>query len=121
MDAHAKNLSFLYHSRQIRLAPFYDLLCTNIYEELSQKLAMKIGKENRLEWMMERHWERFAGEINIRPMVLKKQLINFSHKMLNQIEKTYTDFSIQYEENELVQGIILVIKGRSERVLKQME
>ncbi len=121
MDAHAKNLSFLYHSRQIRLAPFYDLLCTNVYEELSQKLAMKIGKENRLEWIMERHWERFAGEINIRPMVLKKQLINFSHKMLSQIEKTYTDFSSQYEENELVQGIILAIEGRSERVLKQME
>jgi hypothetical protein len=36
---------------------------------------MKIGKDNRLEWIMERHWERFAGEINIRPMgVLAVQL-----------------------------------------------
>lgn len=83
MDAHAKNLSFLYHSRQIRLAPFYDLLCTSIYEELSKKLAMKIGKENGLEWMMERHWGRLAGDINIDPMVLKKQLIDFCHKMIN--------------------------------------
>lgn len=121
MDAHAKNLSFLYHSRQIRLAPFYDLLCTNIYEELSQKLAMKIGKENRLEWMMERHWERLAGDINIDPMVLKKQLINFCHKMINQVEKTYREFFKEYEQNELVQAIILAIKGRADRVLKQLE
>ena len=121
MDAHAKNLSFLYHSRQIRLAPFYDLLCTNIYAELSQKLAMKIGKENRLEWMMERHWERFADDVNIDYKVLKKQLMIFCHKMLRQVEKTYRDFSRKYEQNELVQGIILAVKGRAKRVLKQLE
>ncbi|MCP4551044.1 MAG: type II toxin-antitoxin system HipA family toxin, partial [Bacteroidetes bacterium] len=55
MDGHAKNLSFIYQAKQIRLAPFYDMLCTDIYEDLSQKLAMKIGGENRLEWIMERH------------------------------------------------------------------
>ncbi len=47
MDGPAKNLSFMYQAKQIRLALFYDMLCTNIYENLSQKLAMKIGGENR--------------------------------------------------------------------------
>ncbi|MDD2388763.1 MAG: type II toxin-antitoxin system HipA family toxin [Desulfobacterales bacterium] len=117
MDAHAKNLSFLYHMKQIRLAPFYDMLCTNIYEELSQKLAMKIGKENRLEWIMERHWEKFAVEINIRPVVVKKQLAGFCHKMINQVEKIYTDFSDEYEKNELVQDIITAIRRRAGRTL----
>ncbi len=45
MDAHAKNLSFIYQGKQIRLAPFYDMMCTDIYEDLSQKMAMKIGGE----------------------------------------------------------------------------
>ena len=70
--------------------------------------------------MMERHWERFAGDINIDSKVLKKQLITFCHKMVNQVEKTYGDFSKEYEQNELAQGIILAIKGRAKRVLKQM-
>ncbi|MDY0223766.1 MAG: HipA domain-containing protein [Desulfobacterium sp.] len=77
MDAHAKNLSFIYQGRQIRLAPFYDMLCTNIYEDLSQKLVMKIGGENRPEWIMKRHWNRFAGEINISEAVLRRRLISF--------------------------------------------
>jgi len=121
MDAHAKNLSFLYHSRQIRLAPFYDLLCTNIYEGLSKKFAMKIGNENRSEWIMERHWERFAVEISIRPVVLKKQLTNFCHKTIRRLEKTDTNFSNKYEKNELVQDIISAIKERSKRTLEKLE
>lgn len=55
----------MYQARQIWLAPFYDMMCTNIYKDLSQKLAMKIGGENRPEWIMERHWNRFAEEIKI--------------------------------------------------------
>ena len=121
MDAHAKNLSFLYHSKQIRLAPFYDMLCTNIYKGLSQKLAMKIGKENRLGWIMERHWERFAIEINIRPLFLIKQLTNFCHEIINQLEKTYMNYSNEYERNELVQDIISAIKRRSKKTLENFK
>lgn len=121
MDAHAKNLSFLYHAKQIRLAPFYDMLCTNIYAGLSQKLAMKIGKENRLEWIMERHWIRFAGEINIRPTILVKQLTNFCHKTITLLDRTYAIFSNHYKQNELVQNIITSIKERAIETLKKLE
>ena len=45
-DAHAKNFSFLYRpDRSVRLAPLYDLVCTVYYEELTDKMAMKIGGE----------------------------------------------------------------------------
>lgn len=115
MDAHAKNLSFLYHSRQIRLAPFYDILCTDIYEGLSQKFAMKIGGENRAEWIMERHWESLAVQIKISPVVLQKQLTDFCHKMNNRLEKTYTKFTDEYEPNQLVENIISAIKERLKR------
>ncbi len=77
MDAHAKNISFIYQGKQIRLAPFYDMMCTNIYEDLLQKFAMKIGGENRPEWIMKRHWKKFAEEIKINNAVLQKQLLNF--------------------------------------------
>lgn len=46
----------MYQGKQIRLAPFYDMMCTNIYEDLSKRLTMKIEGENRPEWIMERHW-----------------------------------------------------------------
>jgi hypothetical protein len=82
---------------------------------------MKIGNENRSEWIMERHWERFAVEISIRPVVLKKQLTNFCHKTIRRLEKTDTNFSNKYEKNELVQDIISAIKERSKRTLEKLE
>ncbi len=43
-DAHAKNLSLLFHSDgKIELAPFYDLLCTVSYANIDRQMAMSIG------------------------------------------------------------------------------
>lgn len=121
MDAHAKNISFLYQGKQIRLAPFYDMMCTNIYETLSQKLAMKIGGENRPDWMMERHWKKFAKEIKISNTVLQKRLADFCLKLIDQIDGTYTDFIDRYERDSLLDDIITNIKKRTHRTLKQLE
>lgn len=68
MDSHAKNLSMLYgqaDDNRLRLAPFYDLLATSIYPQLSPRFAFKIGGENRPEWIMARHWERFAKDLGL--------------------------------------------------------
>lgn len=64
-DAHAKNISLLLTPREVRLAPFYDLMCTGVYEGINKKLAMKIGGENRPPWIQPRHWERMAETVGI--------------------------------------------------------
>ena len=68
MDSHAKNLSMLYDpadDNRPKLAPFYDLVATSIYPQLSSRFAFKIGGENRPRWIMARHWERFAKETGL--------------------------------------------------------
>ena len=119
MDGHAKNLSFIYQAKQIRLAPFYDMLCTDIYDNLSQKLAMKIGGENRPEWIMERHWRRFAEEIKVSHPILKKRLLDFCLKVTLKIDSTYAAFINRYQPNSLLEDITAAIKKRSSRTLKQ--
>lgn len=73
-DAHAKNVSLLYgrldDDRAPRLAPFYDLVCTEAYEHLSTKRAQRIGGEYRAGYVQARHWERLADEIGVRPRYL---------------------------------------------------
>jgi serine/threonine-protein kinase HipA len=119
MDGHAKNLSFIYQAKQIRLAPFYDMLCTDIYDNLSQKLAMKIGGENRSELIMERHWKRFAEEIKVSHTILKKRLLDFCLKVTSKIDSTYEDFINRYQQNSLLEDITAAIKKRSAITLKQ--
>lgn len=43
-DAHGKNFSILYGKNGIRLSPVYDVMDTDIYPQVSKKMAMKIGK-----------------------------------------------------------------------------
>ncbi len=121
MDAHAKNLSFLYDSRQIRLAPFYDMLCTNVYENLTKRLAMKIGGENRPEWVMARHWERLATEVNISSAVLKKQLSDFCGALADRVQDTQLKFIEKYGHNQLVEAIVTAVQKRTARTFKQLE
>ena len=48
-DAHAKNISFLHKGSHVVLAPFYDLLSTEVYSEkiTSRKIAMLINGKDR--------------------------------------------------------------------------
>ncbi len=86
-DAHGKNFSLLYIDGQIRLAPFYDLLCTIYYTELAPKMAMKIGGKYKPNDVYARHFEKFANEAGLsKPMVLK-QVAVIATKILNSLEK----------------------------------
>lgn len=81
-DAHAKNISLLYYDNKIILAPFYDLLSTLIYDSISKKLAMKIGGENRLEWIMLRHWDRLAEKLEVKKAYMQQQVNILAQKIL---------------------------------------
>lgn len=74
-DAHAKNISLLYgglgENAGPRLAPFYDLVCTQVYPQLSSKLAQKIGGENRFKYIAGRHWDRLAASLEVNPKYLR--------------------------------------------------
>ena len=64
-DSHAKNLSWLYAGGSIRLAPFYDLLSTAVYERVNNKFSMKLGGQRDPRYLSPQHLARFAEEIGI--------------------------------------------------------
>jgi len=81
MDGHAKNLSLTTQGNQTELAPFYDLVCTVVYPNLSQKLAFKIGGENRPKWLMVRHWQRFAEDVSVKPQFIDKVITDMTREI----------------------------------------
>ena len=66
-DAHGKNFSVLYHGKRATLAPSYDLLCTEIYEDLARTCAMSIGGEFSFDSITREHFRRMADECRIYP------------------------------------------------------
>ena len=65
-DAHAKNFSLLYMPDQtVRLAPLYDLVSTVYYEELTDKMAMKLGGEAKSALSSPKNIEKFAADTGL--------------------------------------------------------
>jgi serine/threonine-protein kinase HipA len=64
-DAHAKNVALLHDVDGIRLAPFYDILCTQVYGSLKRVMAMAYGTEYRPAHLRRRHWDRFADDLEV--------------------------------------------------------
>jgi serine/threonine-protein kinase HipA len=116
-DAHAKNLALIFTESGPKLAPFYDLLCTAIYEGLTDKMAMKIGGENRPDWIQLRHWERFSQEVGIRSKMVIAVLGGMAESIIPASEEVAAKFQEEYGENPAVQKVQSVMLKRSKNVL----
>lgn len=66
-DAHGKNFSFLYDGGETRLAPLYDLVSTELYPELSLRMAMKVGKEREATRVLSKQWRAFFEDAELGP------------------------------------------------------
>jgi serine/threonine-protein kinase HipA len=67
-DAHGKNFALLYDEPgAVRLAPLYDLVCTAVYDQLTTRLAMRIGGEDDPDQIDGRAWARMLEESGFRP------------------------------------------------------
>ena len=63
-DAHAKNFSMLYDKNLKRkhLSPFYDIVCSSIYEQFDRSLAMKVGNHRELNRITRSDFEHLASK-----------------------------------------------------------
>lgn len=63
-DAHAKNFSMLYdrNLKRKHLAPFYDIVCSSIYEQFDKSLAMKVGNHRELDRITRSDFEHLASK-----------------------------------------------------------
>ncbi|NOZ54789.1 MAG: type II toxin-antitoxin system HipA family toxin [Gammaproteobacteria bacterium] len=65
-DGHAKNLSFIYYPRgEVRLAPFYDLVCTRAIKYIDSNLAFSVGGERNPGRVMQTQWNTLANDCDV--------------------------------------------------------
>lgn len=115
-DAHAKNLAVLLTPPGPRLAPFYDLICTKVYKNLSDRLAIKIGGENRPAWLQPRHWKRFADDVSIKQGLVLDALSNMAGDVEAISEATAARFTESYDGNDILERILAVIRKMARKL-----
>lgn len=111
-DAHAKNLAIIFTNRGPRLAPFYDLICTQVYPDLTEKLAMRIGGENRPYWIQQKHWNKLGESVAIKSSLVLKTLKNMATEITPAAQALLNDFNKTYDKCEMIKKIIAVIEKR---------
>ena len=77
-DAHAKNIALLHDAEGTRLAPFYDIICTDLYPGLRRRMAMAYGGEYRPGYIRTRHWERFAGDLDVPFRLVRREAMELT-------------------------------------------
>lgn len=112
-DAHGKNYSLLYDSLAPSLAPFYDLLSTAVYGELTTRLAMSIDGATHLEQVDTAAWAKLAEDVGFAPRFLEQRMLPF----VELVSVTAARLSSDGEHaNAPVKEIVSAIQRRAEQL-----
>lgn len=120
-DAHGKNFSLLYAGDKPELAPAYDLLCTSVYEELSTKMAMKIGKKYKPEEVFIRNWHRLVPDTVASRKNLDRQLIKMSDACVEKSVELKNSLNSKGIKSSIFDEICAVIALRARRIKERIE
>ena len=114
-DGHAKNLSILYTKKGIRLAPFYDLVCTRIYKGISPDLAFSIGGVSDPGHIGKKDWGKMAEELEISPRYIFRILAGFLNDLDQNLGYFHEQFIQKSGDNPILNRINQLIKKQIRR------
>ncbi len=117
-DAHGKNISLLLTGQGPRLAPFYDLMSTAVYPGLTERLAMRIGGEDRPDWIIERRWRQFADEGDIGYKLVRQSLVQMTKQVIDEAQELAQQCSEIPGERKVIKQIVGVIESRSNKITR---
>ena len=107
-DAHGKNFSLLYETDEqsdeikVRLAPFYDIVCTDYYPELNKHLAMEIGGKYISSAIQPKHFEKFAEDAGLAKRLVKQRVREIAGLIIENVHKSTIDHPIAKEISDLI-------------------
>jgi len=99
-DAQVKNISLMLTPTRPMLAPFYDLMSTAIYPNLAPKMAMKIGGEDRPDWIMEQRWKQFSEGTGIKFKFVRTRCWEMADTLSNIAVVFDCEFQQQHGDND---------------------
>jgi serine/threonine-protein kinase HipA len=115
-DAHGKNISLLLTEAGPVLAPFYDLMCTAVYPDLTPRLAMGIGGEDRPDWVIGRSWERFGEDVGIQFKLVRRTLEDMKDQVYGEAAALAAQVRGEYGDIDVIDRIVDVIEARKRKI-----
>jgi len=121
-DGHAKNLALIYNEKKlIKLAPFYDLVCTRAIERIDTRLALSIGGEFNPDKVTFNHWKQLAKECDINSQYLKKLIQQVAEALLTHLVKIKEQFEDENGPYPALQRVQKIIVKQCKKTLRDLQ
>jgi serine/threonine-protein kinase HipA len=120
-DAHAKNISLLLQADGPILAPFYDLLSTAIYGDVSQRFAMSIGGKTRWQSVRNEHWRMFAKDVGMKPSAVLGLIEKLAIKLREVAPGLRDQFTALSNTKHVINDIASTISQRAAFLLAELK
>jgi serine/threonine-protein kinase HipA len=85
-DAHAKNYSIMIRGNGASLAPIYDIMCGEVWGNVTKKLAQTIAGKGRGDDIKGRDWQRFARECGLNPRQVVDRVVALTKSAIAEAE-----------------------------------
>lgn len=116
-DGHAKNLSLLYlQNGEIRLSPFYDLVCTRAIERIDYHLAFAVGGQRDPGQISTTNWDTLASQCDLGSRFLHRMIQDTASALLEEVSNTKEQFESQYGNYPSLQRIERVVTQQCLRI-----
>jgi len=117
-DAHGKNYSLLYSGGERRLSPYYDLVSTLAWPDLSKNLAMKIGGCESVNAFTIGDWKKMAKKTGLGWPMMRERMAESCHSVLNELGEVQAQTK-EYSES-MVALLHETIGDRVDRMLEAL-
>lgn len=101
-DAHGKNFSFIRQSQEARMAPLYDLVCTQLYADLDDEMAMKVGGSRKPKRLTARNWNQFFQDAGLSEKAASQR----ARAMKERVTEALSQMELQNETEHLIRDVI---------------
>jgi serine/threonine-protein kinase HipA len=116
-DAHAKNYSIMIWAGNASLAPIYDIMCGEVWEDITKNLAQKIAGMSRGDHLNRTHWQQFARECGLNPKQVIDRIDALAKSAIAEVELAASEVAAMPAGDHEVLGQALQAVGRRARQL----
>jgi serine/threonine-protein kinase HipA len=121
-DAHAKNYAIVIRGNGASIAPMYDVMCGEVWENVTKNFAQKIAGERRGDRLNGRDWQRFARECGLNPRQVVDRVGILARAALAEAEAAASDVAaMPAGTHEIVDQIREAVERRARMLLAQLQ
>jgi len=120
-DAHAKNYSIIIRASNASLAPIYDVMCGEVWENVTKNLAQRIAGISRGDQLNRMHWQQFARECGLNPKQVVDRIDTFAKSAIAEAELAASEVAaMPAGDNPILDRTRQAVERRAQRLLSQL-